>query len=192
MNTVLALLRREPQAAEQALENLSELYRGLLRDPQEHVTLAEEIALCRQYIDLEKLRLGRRLQMDWKISAAPEDLLVPPLILQPLLENAVYHGIEPLPEGGCICMEMRKLGDYLNIEICNPISATLTQRASDKFKHEVSTKGVGSGHQMAISNVRERLALFYDLEASIQSGMKGTLYYLKISLPWQTRAKIAA
>ncbi|MDR1850325.1 MAG: histidine kinase, partial [Zoogloeaceae bacterium] len=94
LNTVLALIRSDPRNAENVLENLSELFRALLKTPHELVLLSEEIALGRRYLEIEKLRLGERLRISWEIEALPQDTRVPPLILQPLLENAVYHGIE--------------------------------------------------------------------------------------------------
>ena len=188
MNTILALIRRDPQRAEIALEELSELYRHLLQDPQERVCLSAEIALCRQYIDVEKLRLGERLSVNWNIHDIPDELLVPPLLLQPLLENAVYHGIEPLPEGGSVSLSLQKNGDYLNIEILNPLPPV---------PHH-GGEAMGSGQHMAIANIRERLSLFYDLEASIRHGVRrvresptqapARMYSVKVSLPWQMRA----
>jgi two-component system sensor histidine kinase AlgZ len=98
INAVLSLVRSEPQRAETALEDLAELFRVLMRDNRDLTPLANEVLLCRQYLDLEKLRLGSRLIVDWNVKSMPGDALVPPLVLQPLLENAVYHGIEPSSE----------------------------------------------------------------------------------------------
>ncbi|HPP47538.1 MAG TPA: histidine kinase, partial [Accumulibacter sp.] len=95
LNAVLSLIRSDPKRAENALEELAELFRALMRDHRELVALADELALCRQYLDLEKLRLAERLNVDWQIGEWPVDLKVPPLLVQPLLENAIYHGIEP-------------------------------------------------------------------------------------------------
>jgi CheY-like chemotaxis protein len=100
LNAVLSLIRSEPRRAETALEELAELFRALMRDHRDLMPLADEIALCRQYLDLEKLRLGDRLNVEWEIVDVPDDIKVPPLMLQPLLENAVYHGIEPAAKAG--------------------------------------------------------------------------------------------
>ena len=123
LNTVIALIRSEPRRAETALEELAELFRVLMHDHRELLPLADEIALCRQYLDLEKLRLGERLTVNWEIVNVPDDLKVPPLMLQPLLENAVYHGIEPLPGGGTIRIRFARVKDEVHIELVNPCSA---------------------------------------------------------------------
>lgn len=117
-------------------------------------SLADEIALCRQYLSLEKLRLGERLAVDWQIEAIPPDTPVPPLMLQPLIENAVYHGIEPRPEGGRIVIAITRQANELQIRIVNP-PAPLASHAS--------------GNQLALDNIRQRLALYFDLEARLAS-----------------------
>ncbi len=100
INAVLSLVRSEPARAEEALQDMAELFRVLMRDNRELAPLADEVELCRQYLELEQLRLGERLQVDWNVKSMPGDALVPPLVLQPLLENAVYHGIEPSSAAG--------------------------------------------------------------------------------------------
>lgn len=102
INAVLSLIRQEPKRAESALEDMAELFRVLMADNRELVPLAREIELCRQYLGLEQLRLGERLKVEWHIDNMPTDALIPPLVLQPLLENAVYHGIEPRTEPGVV------------------------------------------------------------------------------------------
>lgn len=155
LNAVLSLIRSEPRRAETALEELAELFRALMRDHRELLPLADEIALCRQYLDLEKLRLGERLHVEWEIVDMPSDLKVPPLMLQPLLENAVYHGIEPSGEDGTLRICFTRSGDELHIDLSNPCG-----------------RGIGnqSGSHMALDNIRERLALHYDLEARLEAG----------------------
>ena len=180
MNTVLAMIRHDPRQAEKALESLAGLYRDLLQDPRDKVELEREIGLCEQYIALEKLRLNERLQVHWHIDEIPNDLLVPPFILQPLFENAVYHGIEPAEEGGVINFALYRTGDELNIEIENTVPP-------------VAIANRGSGFHEAHTNIRERLALYYDLEAGFQQGERcvkaGDMrYFVKIRLPWQRRA----
>ncbi|WP_170285800.1 sensor histidine kinase [Propionivibrio limicola] len=152
LNAVLSLIRAEPKRAETALEELAELFRALMRDHRDLLPLADEIALCRQYLDLEKLRLGERLNVEWDIVDVPADLKVPPLMLQPLLENAVYHGIEPSGEPGTVRIGFARRGDELHIDLANPCFAS---------------KGRSEGNHMALDNVRERLALYYDLEARL-------------------------
>jgi two-component system sensor histidine kinase AlgZ len=154
LNAVLSLIRSEPRRAETALEELADLFRALMRDHRDLLPLADEIALCRQYLDLEKLRLGERLNVEWEIAEVPTDLPVPPLMLQPLLENAVYYGIEPSGEAGTIRIRFSRTKSELLIELVNPCLA------NDKSR---------SGNRMALANIRERLALYYDLEASLEA-----------------------
>lgn len=171
LNAVLSLIRAEPRRAEEALESLSDLFRAALRDPKDLVPLSEEIALARQYVELERLRLGERLRVVWDIAAVPMDTLIPPLMLQPLIENAVYHGIEPLPEGGSIRVSFSRAGDALHIVIANPAPA----------------KAGAGGNRMALANIRERLALSYDLEARLDIEQTDTEYLVRIALPCRTQ-----
>ena len=154
LNAVLSLIRSEPRRAETALEELADLFRALMRDHRDLLPLANEIALCRQYLDLEKLRLGDRLNVVWDIDDVPDDLLVPPLMLQPLLENAVYHGIEPSGEDGTVRIRFSRMGDELHIDLANPCAGK---------------ESVQGGNHMALANIRERLALYYDLEAHLET-----------------------
>lgn len=168
LNAVLSLIRARPQQAEAALESLSDLFRAAMRDPGELVSLADEIDLGRQYLELEKLRLGERLHVDWQLVGVPMDLPIPPLMLQPLLENAVYHGIEPSPEGGAVTVAIRQVGEELRIVISNPTAGQLPHAA---------------GNQMALANIRERLALYYDLEARLETEAGDHRYDVRITLP---------
>jgi len=168
LNAVLSLIRARPQQAEAALESLSDLFRAAMRDPGELVSLADEIALGKQYFELEKLRLGERLAVDWQIGAVFMGQPIPPLMLQPLLENAVYHGIEPAPEGGVVRIAIEQRGEELRIAIANPMVAA-GQHAS--------------GNQIAVANIRERLALYYDLEARLEIDAGEKNYEVRIILP---------
>ena len=173
LNAVLSLIRSEPRRAETALEELADLFRALMRDHRDLLPLADEIALCRQYLDLEKLRLGERLNVEWEIVDVPDDIKVPPLMLQPLLENAVYHGIEPSGEPGTVRIRFARSRDELHIDLSNPCRGE---------------KSAQSGNQMALANIRERLALFYDLEArletrSVELPDGASEYRVHISLP---------
>lgn len=170
LNAVLSLIRARPQQAEEALEALSDLFRAAMRDPGELVSLADEIALGKQYLALETLRLGERLAVDWKIGAISMDLPIPPLMLQPLLENAVYHGIEPAPEGGTVHIAIEQLGQELRISVVNPTVGQVQHAA---------------GNQIAVANIRERLALYYDLEARLEIETGENSYEVRIILPCQ-------
>ena len=169
LNAVLSLIRARPQQAEAALESLSDLFRAAMRDPGELVRLSDEIALARQYLELEHLRLGERLTVDWRIGAVSMDLPIPPLMLQPLLENAVYHGIEPAPAGGTVSIALDRRGDELHIAIANPTAGAAAHHAT--------------GNRMAVDNIRERLALYYDLEARLDIVPGPDRYEVRIVLP---------
>ncbi|MBL8393297.1 MAG: histidine kinase [Candidatus Accumulibacter sp.] len=178
LNAVISLIRLDPRRAETALEELAELFRALLRDPRELVPLADEIALCRQYLDLEKLRLGERLQIEWELGDPPLGLEVPLLLLQPLLENAVYHGIEPSAAGGTIRISLLRRGQELHVELANPSPAGVDH---------------SRGNHMALANIRERLALYYDLEARLEAGELTLVdgrreYRVRIILPCRDRS----
>ena len=123
INGVLSLVRSDPRRAEDALHDLADLFRVLMRDNRDLTPLADEVTLCRQYLDLEKLRLGERLVVDWNVKSMPDDALVPPLFLQPLLENAVYHGIEPCTEPGTITINIFLTRGEVHAILRNPYRA---------------------------------------------------------------------
>ncbi len=175
LNAVLSLIRDDPHRAESALENLADLFRALLRDNRELAPLSAEIALCRQYLDIEKLRLGERLHVVWDIDQVPDDALVPPLLLQPLLENAIYHGVEACEAAAQVTIAFRRDGRQLLIELDNPCPANPTRQHP--------------GQGMALANIRERLALIYDLEASLSAAASAGHYRLRIALPLRRAAE---
>ncbi|MES2500048.1 MAG: histidine kinase [Pseudomonadota bacterium] len=168
INAVLSLIRSQPKRAETALEDMADLFRVLMADNRDLVPLAQEIALCRQYLALEKLRLEERLKVTWIIDEMPPDALIPPLILQPLLENAVYHGIEPMAEGGEIIVTIYTRRKELHINISNPYVA--------QNQHL-------TGNKMALKNIKERLSLHFDLEAALRAEAKHNRYEVHIRLP---------
>ncbi|HEX8962743.1 MAG TPA: histidine kinase [Rhodocyclaceae bacterium] len=170
LNAVLGVIRSDPRRAEAALEELADLFRVLMRDNRELVPLSDEIALARQYLALEKLRLGERLRVRWDIDACPPDALMPPLMLQPLLENAVYHGMEKLEGPGEIAIVMGRDDDRVVIELSNPVAPGGTHHA---------------GNRMAIANIRERLMLFFDLEADLSIQDSGGFYVVRIAFPYR-------
>lgn len=168
INAVLSLLRAEPKRAEHALEDMADLFRVLMADNRKLSTLAVEIALCRQYLALEELRLGDRLKIAWNIEPDLDQALVPPLILQPLVENAVYHGIEPSIEPGAIEINVRRVASQVETLVRNPFLP-----AQDHH----------SGNKMALSNIRERLALHFDVEAELQTRVIDNYYEVRIRVP---------
>ena len=175
LNAVLGVMRADPRRAEQALEELAELFRVLMQDNRELVPLSAEIALARQYLDLERLRLGDRLQVRWEIDTCPPDALVPPLMLQPLIENAVYHGIEPLAGAGEVTIALSRRQERVLIDIANPVI-------------ETGEGGHHAGNRMALANIRERLLLFFDLEATLATDLADGRYRVRIELPYRRGA----
>ena len=168
INAVLSLIRSQPKRAETALEDMADLFRVLMSENRDLVPLADELSLCHKYLDLEKLRLEDRLNVTWQINDMPSEAMIPPLILQPLLENAVYHGIEPMPEGGEIIVKIFTKLKVLHISISNPY-------APQNDKH--------SGNKMAMKNIKERLKLHFDLESSLKTSTANNRYEVHMSIP---------
>ncbi len=171
INAVLSLIRSEPRKAERALEDLAELFRVLMAENKQMSTLWRELELARNYLALEELRLGERLKIDWHTDKAPMQAAIPPLILQPLLENAVYHGIEPHPEVGVISVNIYRSRNELHIDIRNPFH-------NSGESHHI-------GNKMAMANIRERLLLFFDAEASLKTSVGSNYYQVHIVLPFR-------
>jgi two-component system, LytTR family, sensor histidine kinase AlgZ len=169
LTAVLSLMRSEPRRAEVALEDLADLFRVLMRDNRELTPLADEVELCRQYLELEQLRLGDRLKVEWRIDNMPGDALVPPLLLQPLLENAVYHGIEPRVEPGEISIDIYSSRSQVHAVLRNPYTPDGSHRA---------------GNKMAVANIRERLQLHFDAEATLDTRVREDTYQVHIVLPY--------
>jgi two-component system sensor histidine kinase AlgZ len=173
LNAVLSLMRAEPRRAETALEDLSELFRVLMADNRNLIPLEKELELCRQYLGIETLRLGDRLNVTWQVEGFPGDVMVPPLILQPLLENAVYHGIEPSSKPGTIAIDIHRKADSLEILLSNPLSEQARQQ---------------TGNKMALANIKERLQLHFDAEARLSTRSEGGNFEVRITLPYVKEA----
>lgn len=154
MNSIAALTRSDPVRAEQAVQDLSDLFRVTLQEASERVTLDDEISVAERYLRMEALRLGDRLRVEWDIDRLPKKRLVPSLILQPLLENAIYHGIEPSPQGGRIRITGWAEGKRITIKISNPRAVS---RADAHRK----------GNQIALENIRLRLQLAFGGQAGV-------------------------
>jgi two-component system, LytTR family, sensor histidine kinase AlgZ len=170
LNAVLSLIRRDPKRAERALEDLADLFRTLMSDARQFVRLEEELSLLERYADIEQLRLGERLRISWDLDGAPSDALLPPMVLQPLLENAVYHGVEPGTGPGEVVVRIERRGERVHATIENPYLEAGNQRA---------------GNRMALDNIRERLALFFDAEASIATQTANGRYRVDIEIPYR-------
>lgn len=172
LNTIASMIRSRPDDAEAAVEDLADLFRASLSAGSGFTTLADEVRLARDYLRLESLRLQDRLNVVWQLDRLPADAVVPPLILQPLLENAVYYGIEPRVDGGTIHVGGRVNGDSLVIEIRNPPGG------------EAGLQRRGSG--MAQGNVRERLRLAFGKAASFTATSDESGYCVVVGFPYRT------
>lgn len=167
LNSAIALVRAEPAKAEALLEDLSDLFRHALVDQGESATLGEEIALARRYMEIEQVRFGERLQLEWALDAKADGARLPPLLLQPLLENAVRHGVEPCPTGAQIRISTQRRGSTVVIKVTNTVPA-----------------GPGPhGHGVALGNVRDRLRLLHDVQCSFQTVHKNGIYQVRIEVP---------
>ncbi|NJN46949.1 MAG: sensor histidine kinase [Candidatus Competibacteraceae bacterium] len=170
LNTVASLTRTDTEKAEQAILDLADLFRFSL-DTKDKISLKEELEITRQYLHIETLRLGDRLGVDWRLAdSLPLTMLVPALILQPLVENAVYHGIEPRTDGGRIVISIEKCKDMLQFKIVNPLPSPGQVRRS-------------SGHHIAQDNVRQRLTLAYGEANRMRIQQHDDQYQVAFTIP---------
>jgi two-component system sensor histidine kinase AlgZ len=169
MNTIASLTRSNPVVAEQAVQDLADLFRANLSEKRDTITLEEECEVSRTYQRIEELRLGPRLRVEWKIDSLPRNALVPGLMLQPLLENAIYHGIEPQPEGGTVTVTGDIAGGLITIVVRNPVGEYQNER---------------EGNRLALANIRERLGLLYGERGLVKSGRFDAEYIVTLRFPY--------
>jgi two-component system sensor histidine kinase AlgZ len=169
MNTIASLTRSNPAVAEQAVQDLADLFRANLSDKRDTIRLEEEYEVARTYQRIEELRLGARLRVEWKIDSLPRDALVPGLLLQPLLENAIYHGIEPQPAGGTVTVTGEIAGGLITIVVRNPVGDLQNER---------------EGNRLALANIRERLGLLYGEQGLVKSGRFDAEYIVTLRFPY--------
>jgi len=174
MNTIAALTRSDPDRAEEAVEDLSDLFRASLSDSASTVTIKEELEISRTYQRIEQHRLGNRLAVEWLVASLPPRARIPALSVQPLLENAVYHGIERLANGGTIVVQ----GSYDEatgvIEIC--VQNPLPEDAQGAMPSH-------AGNRMALDNLRQRFALTWGPRASVAADISGDSYRVQLRFP---------
>ena len=169
MNTIAGLTRKNPLLAEEIVEDLSELFRASLSDPSRLTTLEREIELAKSYLQIEAQRLGDRLRIVWDLQDLPYTAEVPPLLLQPLVENAVYHGIEPSAHGGRVLISGRYRRDRINLSVRNSLPAG--QRAERE------------GNRVALQNLRDRLSMLYGDDAGLAVGSVDGEYQVRVHFP---------
>ncbi len=172
LNTIASLIHDEPSAAERATEDLADLFRGSMRRADRLIPLADELRLARQFLDMEQRRLGDRLDVRWEVQDLPGDARVLPLLLQPILENAVTHGIQQRRDGGQVRVFGRSEAHNLVITVSNPLpSATASAGRPEQ------------GHGMALRNIRTRLDLAYGENASLITSQDADRFYAVITVP---------
>lgn len=169
MNTIASLTRSNPEQAEEAVEDLADLMRANLNATNERTTLKEELETAAIYQRIEKLRLGDRLKVRWDVADLPMRALIPSLTIQPLLENAIYHGIELLPEGGEVTVSGKRDDDNLDIRISNPIARDQARKTG--------------GNKMAMSNIQQRFELAYGHRANVVIEESADEYSVRLAFP---------
>jgi two-component system sensor histidine kinase AlgZ len=167
LNTAIALVRVDPTRAEEVLEDLSELFRAALGALEGDSTLGEEIRLARLYLAIEGMRFGKRLEVEWDVEDAIADARVPPLLLQPLVENAVRHGVEPNDEGGRVQIRARLRNGRAWVQVVNTVGAA-----------------AAPGHGIGLVSSRERLRLMHDIRSEFQAGpIDGGRFRVRLAVP---------
>lgn len=170
LNTIASLTRSDPALAEELVQDLADLFRVTMRDVEARITLGEELEIARRYLNIEAQRLGDRLQTEWTTKNLPLEQPVPPLILQPLLENAVYHGIEASASGGRLGIICTCNRGVLRLEVRNPLPPGGVTPHAD-------------GNRMALANIRERLALAFGPGARLQTEVRDGEYRVRLLFP---------
>ncbi len=171
MNTIASLTRTSPELAEQVTEDLADLFRASLGDASVPVTLEREIEVCRQYLRIEEQRLGARVSTKFEVEALPADAVVPGLTLQPLAENAIYHGIEPSEHGGFIAIHGACNEQEIVVRITNSLPNS-------------DLRSVRQGNQMAQDNVEQRLRAFFGAGSSLQVCGDASEYTVELRFPY--------
>ena len=175
MNSIASLIGSRPEEAEQVVEDLSELFRASLLEHNERATVADEMRLCELYLRIEQLRLGERMRVRWDLEASTLSCPLPALLLQPLVENAVYHGVARLPEGGELSITAADSGGAITIAVTNPLPPAADETAS--------------GHQMALDNIRQRLEAHYQGRAALEIRQTDEVYEVILTVPRNPEAQ---
>jgi len=185
LNTIASLTRIDPSRAETATEDLADLFRATLKDAHTRIVISQEFELCRRYLNIEKLRIADRLDIQWAIDTIPDDALIPPLTIQPIIENAIYHGVENNINQSQIIIAGEI--DSNNKNICITISNSLpsnnnTERDNTKKQRQDQHKG----NHMAMENIRQRLEVYYGTQQSveIEQDYNNNLYKVYIKFPY--------
>jgi two-component system, LytTR family, sensor histidine kinase AlgZ len=189
MNSIASLIGSDPDTAERVIEDLAELFRASLAEPA-LIPLERELTLCRRYLEIEQLRLGKRLKVDWQIGELSDQIKIPSLMLQPLVENAIFHGIEPIPKGGTVTIKISQSKNQLLIAITNPYllgrktsAASGTENNTHEQRHNPNEQ---RHNRMALDNIRHRLRVHYGNGARLSSSAENGLFTTYIFCPLST------
>jgi two-component system sensor histidine kinase AlgZ len=182
MNVIASLIPIDAEKAEQVVEDLSELFRASLQEAGSFVRVSEELDLCRRYINIETLRLGDRLKVSWDVETPPIEAEMPLLLIQPLIENAVYHGIQPLIEGGIIHVNLVFNEGQMVLTITNPLKGP-DKAADEAASKNYSPKPPAKGNSIAIDNIRRRLEVVYGENATLITKQQGNHFKTTLCCP---------
>ena len=175
LNSAVALVREEPSKAERLLEDLSDLFRAALQDLHSTIPLHEEIELAKRYLDIEQIRFGERLQVEWVLDPCTMHVGLPPLLLQPLVENALKHGVEPSEGGAKVTISVKSLSNkFILLRVTNTLNPT---------RHIGDIPSLSKGQGMALANVERRLQLLHDVHAEFSTTQKDGVFEVRICLP---------
>ena len=184
MNIIASLIPVDPDNAEVVVEDLSALFRASLNEAGNQVPLADELDLCQRYLHIESLRLDERLHIEWHVDALPQGLRIPQLTLQPLIENAIYHGIQPLPQGGTVSIAVAYVSGRVEVQIRNPVPAAVAVSAA----HGAASSAVATpsvrGNGMALHNIRNRLEALYGATVRLDSARRGDVWEVTLQYPF--------
>lgn len=176
MNSIASLIGSDPELAERVIEDLAELFRASLAEPT-LIPIEREIVLCKRYLEIEQLRLGKRLTVDWQMGVMSDEIKIPSLMLQPLVENAIFHGIEPMPKGGTVCIKISQAKNQLMIAITNPYPLV------KKLPQQAQTPSQDRHNRMALDNIRHRLQVHYGNAARLSSSAEQGVFTTYIFCP---------
>ncbi len=186
MNIIASLIPVDPDNAEVVVEDLSALFRASLNEAGNQVPLADELELCERYLHIESLRLDERLHIEWHIDDLPQGLRIPQLTLQPLIENAIYHGIQPLPQGGTVSIAVAYVSGRVEVQIRNPVpaAAPVSDLVSDLGRAGAALTQSARGNGMALHNIRNRLEALYGGTVRLDSARHGNVWEVTLQYPF--------
>lgn len=172
LNTLANLTSQEPEKAEESILDLADIFRASMQRSDKLIPFADEQQLCNQYLQLEALRLGEKLQFDWQTDTIDPQIPFPPLLLQPIIENAVYHGVQNRADGGKVLIKGLSTKNHIQLEVTNPLP---TRSAS-----------IHKGNSLALKNIRQRLEVLYQGKAELNYHQSNDTFYCIVKIPKKT------